>query len=196
MGDSICFRADILRQFGWDQSLAEDFQLRLRLLLGGVRIAYEPSALGYGEAPPSWKIASVQRLRWLRGTRDASRRFALRMLREGLLRRDRALVDTALQVYLPSYSSLTLLSVAALGLQFLANQFIAPVFSWQLLAAWASVVGILFLYPVAGLVLERAPSRAFLALLLGPFFVLWRTFLAAMARGRREISWIPTQHGQ
>jgi cellulose synthase/poly-beta-1,6-N-acetylglucosamine synthase-like glycosyltransferase len=51
MGDSICFRADILRKLGWGEGLTEDYHLRFLLLLKGIRIVYEPAAIGYGEAP-------------------------------------------------------------------------------------------------------------------------------------------------
>ena len=38
MGDSICFRADVLRRLGWGEGLTEDYQLRQRLLLAGIAI--------------------------------------------------------------------------------------------------------------------------------------------------------------
>jgi cellulose synthase/poly-beta-1,6-N-acetylglucosamine synthase-like glycosyltransferase len=196
MGDSICLRADVFRQCGWDDSLTEDYEMRLRLLLGGIRIAYEPRAIGFGEAPRSWKTASTQRRRWLRGTRDAGGRFARRLLLQGLARRDGPLIDAALQVYLPSYSTLTLLSVSALGAQFWVDQHMPTASSAKLLTAWASVAALLFLYPLAGLALERAPLSAFRAILLGPFFVLWRSGLALAALARRDARWISTPHGQ
>ena len=40
MGDSICFRAEVLRKIGWGEGLTEDYQLRQRLLLEGIRITY------------------------------------------------------------------------------------------------------------------------------------------------------------
>src|SRR5512143_701417 len=67
MGDSICFRADILRRLGWGEGLTEDYQLRQRLLLAGIAIRYEPLAKGYGEAPGTWAQARAQRARWLQG---------------------------------------------------------------------------------------------------------------------------------
>ena len=109
MGDSICFRADVLRQAGWGAGLTEDYQLRQRLLLEGIRIAYEPNAIGRGEAALTWAQARAQRARWLRGTHDASQEFAGQLLREGIRRRDGALLDGAVQAHLPSFSTLTMI---------------------------------------------------------------------------------------
>lgn len=197
MGDSICFRAETLRQTGWGSGLTEDYQLRHQLLLEGIRIAYEPRAKGYGEAPATWSQAQLQRARWLRGTSDASAQFARRLLVEGIRRRDGALLDGALQARLPSYSTLTLVSGLWLAVQLLANWLVGPVFRWYVVGAWAAGIGILWVYPLFGLALERAPLRAYLAMLSGPIFVLWRTYIALVARlGTHRVPWIRTAHGE
>lgn len=195
MGDSICFRADVLRRLGWGEGLTEDYQLRQRLLLEGTHIAYEPAALGLGEAPLTWHQARAQRARWLRGTRDASRQFAGQLLREGLKRGDGALLDGALQAYLPSYSTLTLLAVFLLVVQ-LVFYWAGGAIAVPALIAWAVFVALLYVYPLLGLALERAPLRAYLAILTGPVFMVWRTGLALQARlGRRTVTWVRTAHG-
>jgi len=196
MGDSICFKAAVLREIGWGEGLTEDYQLRQRLLLMGLRIAYEPAAIGYGEAPQTWSQARAQRARWLRGTRDASRQFARQLLVEGIRRRDMAMLDGALQAYLPSYSTLTLLTISIFAAHVLVNLLADPVFPGRLVVAWGFVAGLLFLYPLLGLAQERAPSRAYLAILSGPVFLVWRTWLAVTARRRsRKLTWVRTAHG-
>jgi len=195
MGDSICFRADVLRQIGWGEGLTEDFQLRQKLLLAGIRISYEPAAIGYGEAPLTWSQARAQRARWLRGTHDASRQFGRQLLKEAITRRDSALLDGALQAYLPSYSTLTMGGGLLLALQLLTNRLFGRVFSKLLVGAWSAFVAILFVYPLFGLALEKAPVRAYLAILSGPFFIVWRTWLAVSARfGSKKVTWIRTTH--
>jgi cellulose synthase/poly-beta-1,6-N-acetylglucosamine synthase-like glycosyltransferase len=197
MGDSICFRADVLRQIGWGAGLTEDYQLRQQLLLEGIKIAYEPTAKGYGEAPLTWTQARMQRARWLRGTHDASQQLARRLLVGGIRRRDMAMLEGALQAYFPSYSTLSILGMAFLFIQVLINWQIAPLFSWWVVGAWAVVVSALFAYPLIGLALEHAPAKAFLAILSGPFFILWRTWLALTVRfGRKPTTWVRTAHGE
>jgi len=189
MGDSICFRADVLRRLGWGEGLTEDYTLRHRLLLEGIRIRYEPAAVGYGEAPLTWHTARAQRARWLRGTHEASRHYARRLLIEGLRRWDLALLDGALQAYLPSYSSLTLVAGAA----WLAHLVLALMGHSRFLVHWSLTLALLGIYPLLGLALERAPLKAYLVMLSGPLFILWRTWLAVTSRfGRGRIEWVRT----
>jgi hypothetical protein len=55
----------------------------------------------------------------------------------------------------------------------------------------------LLIYPMAGLALERAPVRTYIAILLGPYFILWRTRLEFISRfGRKQVAWIRTEHGE
>ncbi len=197
MGDSVSFRAEVLRKIGWGEGLTEDYQLRQRLLLDGIKIAYEPAAKGYGEAPLTWMQARAQRARWLRGTHDASQQFARRLLAEGVKRRDAALLEGALQAYLPSYSTLTMLSMAALLLQVLVNWLMGPTFSTGIVGAWGVAVVALFVYPLIGLALENAPLKAYLVMLSGSVFILWRTWLALTARfGSKPVTWVRTAHGE
>ena len=197
MGDSICFASSVLRESGWGQGLTEDYQLRQKLLLSGVRIDYEVEAKGYGEAPRTWSQAQAQRARWLRGTHDASQQFSGDLFRESIRQRNAMLLDGAFQAKLPSYSTLTMISASLLVLQALANNFLGSLFAWPVVAVWALVVFLLFLYPFLGLALERAPARAYFVILTGPLFVLWRTGLAMNSRlGRREVVWIRTAHGE
>jgi len=197
MGDSICFRVDILLQLGWGEGLTEDYQLRHKLLLNVIRIAYEPAAIGYGEAPITWSRARAQRARWLRGTRDSSQQFVKGLLVEGMKRRNLAMLDGALQASFPSYSTLSLMSLILLMIQVMINYFIKHIFPWPLIGAWAAMVVTLLIYPLFGLALERAPVRAYIAILLGPYFILWRTWLAFISRFRRkQVTWIRTEHGK
>jgi cellulose synthase/poly-beta-1,6-N-acetylglucosamine synthase-like glycosyltransferase len=195
MGDSICFRAEILRKIGWGEGLTEDYQLRQRLLLEGIKIAYEPKAIGRGEAPLTWKQANAQRTRWIQGARQSNQQFARHLLVEGLKRRDMALLDGAFQAYMPSYSTLTMFCIMFLFLQLLINSLFGSVFSQSLMIAWAVVASLLFFYPFMGLALERAPFKAYLAMLSGPLFIIWRSWLATSLRFRKRTSrWIRTVH--
>jgi 1,2-diacylglycerol 3-beta-glucosyltransferase len=197
MGDSICIRADILQHLGWGEGLTEDYQLRQRLLLAGIKISYEPMAKAYGEAPRTWAQARAQRARWLRGTQMASRQLARQLLVEAIQRRDLALLDGALQAYLPSFSTLTVVSVLALLAQILWARLGGLVVPATLIYVWTGVCVTLFAYPLFGLALEKAPARAYFVILTGPLFILWRTALAITARySRRPAVWVRTAHGE
>jgi cellulose synthase/poly-beta-1,6-N-acetylglucosamine synthase-like glycosyltransferase len=196
MGDSICFRVEILRKLGWGEGLTEDYHLRLRLLLKGVRIVYEPAAKGYGEAPLTWARARVQRARWLRGTHDTSQQYLKHLIVEGMKSRNLAMLDGALQAGFPSYSTLSFLGLMVLAIEIPIDYFTESLILWPHIGAWATMVITLFTYPLFGLALERAPVRAYIAILLGPYFILWRTWLALISRfGRKQITWVRTEHG-
>jgi hypothetical protein len=51
----------------------------------------------------------------------------------------------------------------------------------------------LLLYPMLGLVLEGAPKRAYLAMLIGPVFVAWRAWLTLQTRlTQSDAAWVRT----
>ncbi len=197
MGESICFQMGVLQKVGWGRGLTEDYQLRQRLLLEGIKISYAPEAVGCGEAPRTWVQAHAQRSRWLRGAQESNREFGRHLLREALKRRDASLLDGALQAYMPSYSTLTLASVFMLLLQIGSNWLFGLVFPTSVIGAWLLWAILLFVYPLLGLALERAPAKAYLAILPGPFFILWRSWLAIRTRfTNTPLRWIRTAHGQ
>jgi hypothetical protein len=126
----------------------------------------------------------------------ASRQLARRLLRAAVQRRDPVLLDGALQAYLPSFSSLTLVCVIALLAQVLLNRLVGAAIPAALIYAWIGVCVALFIYPLFGLALERAPARAYFVILTGPVFIVWRTALAIKARySRRPAVWVRTAHG-
>jgi 1,2-diacylglycerol 3-beta-glucosyltransferase len=197
MGDSICFREAVLRKMGWGEGLTDDFQLRQRLLLEGIRITYEPSAKGYGEAPQTWNKARSQRARWLRGTTDASQRFGIRLLTNGVKHRDGAMLDGAMQAFFPSYSSLSIFCLVLLCGQIILNLLVPNILPWYFIGVWALFALLLFIYPLFGLALERAPLKAYFVILTGPVYILWRTWLAATSRfTKKTTTWIRTSHGE
>jgi hypothetical protein len=107
------------------------------------------------------------------------------------------LLDGALQAYLPSFSTLTLVCVAAVLMQVLLNRLAEGAVPLPLLYGWIAACAALFLYPMFGLALERAPARAYLVILSGPLYILWRTGLALAARfSRQPAIWVRTAHGE
>ncbi|MEW5977510.1 MAG: glycosyltransferase family 2 protein [Acidobacteriota bacterium] len=194
MGDSICFRAEILRKLGWGEGLTEDYLLRQRLLLVGVRIAYEPYAIGFGEAALSWRQAQSQRARWLRGVQEANQQLKTQLFLTFLKKRDGLLLDGWLQALVPSYSTLALISIFLLLMQVIVN-LVQPVFLPFVLLCWGVLAGLLILYPVLGLIWEGAPLKAYIAILLGPVFIFWRSWLALRVRLHKgRITWVRTEH--
>lgn len=196
MGDAICIRFDTLLKYGWGQGLTEDYELRQRMLLDGIKIQYEPGAVSYGEAPYSLGDATAQRTRWLAGSQQASITYRWQLLRKALVTRNPVVLDGAIQTLFPSYSTITLIAVFALLLHLVAKQLIDIQIPWALIAGWGLVVGILGLYPLFGLALERAQAKSYLAILMGPVFILWRAWLVTRIKFQGDPQvWVRTTHG-
>ncbi len=195
MGDSICLKAEVLESVGWGEGLTEDYQLRQKLLLAGHKIVYAQEAIGRGEAPPTWKQARTQRLRWMKGAKDVSESFRGTLLKEGIRRRSAVLLDAAAESFLPTFS--TLAAVAVVGVAVQAALHFGLGWATPVLPAWVAYLGLLVAYPFLGLALAGSPLSAFLALAGGPLFIAWRAWAALVLAIRRpEIAWIRTQHGK
>ncbi len=68
-GPVTAFRAGLLRDLGGvpSQTLTEDFDLTLAIIAEGFKVAYEPRAVAYTEAPRTDAELRRQRIRWGRG---------------------------------------------------------------------------------------------------------------------------------
>lgn len=185
MGDSLCLRKDIVDKLGFGEGLTEDHVLRQRLLLAGIRIAYEPSAVAYNEAAPTWSAAKVQRTRWMAGTVEGDDRIGMKLLRSQSF----AAREAGIEILLPSYSTLAVMSTAV----FLAHALIGS----SMTTAFGLLVGLVALFPFAGLWVAGGGRRDYGALLAGPFFLVWRTGLALCVRlFRRDVAWVRTPREQ
>jgi len=216
MGDAMVLDARILRAVGWlGQSVSEDREYGYELTLRGIRVCYVPEAQSYGQAVSTWVEAGPQRLRWHGGAAGMRRRLAGRLVAGAFRTVSPALLDASLELILPSYSVLTAVSalnlavVAALGLLtplFLPGPSVAELPWAASQAGQASIRGILGwagsaallaawgLYPVLGLLVDRAPRWAFRALLIGPAYLLWRLWIALLVRvrGADGVAWVRT----
>jgi cellulose synthase/poly-beta-1,6-N-acetylglucosamine synthase-like glycosyltransferase len=190
MGDAMSFSSDVIRQYGWPaDSFGEDREYGLYLLTQGIRVGYVPEAISIGQAAPGWREASTQRLRWYGGVFQIQRKFALKLLGLGLWRRDWAALDKAVELLLPSFSFLALLSVCVAGIQGVwpSSHALFPLSaSMAFVLAWV-------LFPFLGLWIDHAPASAYRALLYSPFYLLWRLWVGFQARvlGDR-VRWVRT----
>lgn len=63
-----CFRRSAVLDIGcWEQELAEDSDISLRMIKVGWRIAFAPEAVARTDVPDTWGVLSRQRARWDRG---------------------------------------------------------------------------------------------------------------------------------
>lgn len=188
MGDAMCFHRTVLAQYPWAGagSLTEDRDYGLQLVVAGQRIDYAPDAVSFGQSTAGWRDATPQRMRWYGGAYTLQARYSPALLRCVVPRRGVDALDKVLELGLPSFSQLAVAAPLLWLFQRMAGVRGSGAL-WLALAVW--------LFPVKGLLLERAPLSAFRALLVGPFYVLWRVWIAARVRlSRQRIAWVRTEH--
>ena len=193
MGDAMVFRREVLERQPWigAQSLTEDRDYGLYLVTQRIRIRYTPDAISYGQAAARWKDATPQRLRWYGGAFDLQRRYLPDLWKLAWHGNWDAL-DKLLELGLPPFSLLAL----GAALLFLVQLALAMLVTWPLTLIAVSALSLLMaiLFPFFGLILTDAPARSYRALLVGPFYILWRVGIGLWVRLRyRNLSWVRTR---
>jgi cellulose synthase/poly-beta-1,6-N-acetylglucosamine synthase-like glycosyltransferase len=187
-GNGMCIARRCAAQFAWDSdSLAEDYELHGRLLAAGLRVAFAPDAIVRTQMPQSLDAARTQSERWERGRLDAMRRHVSSLLGHGLRRLSWASIDGAVELLIPPFSILIVLTIALLWLSLLSD--IVPLIVVAIMGLVAQC-----LYTLRGLVLASARyPHIYRSLLVAPAFVLWRLglYLGVLAR-RERVQWTPT----
>jgi len=194
-GANCAVRAETLRQLGgWNtDSVTEDTDLTLRVLLMGQRVRYDITAVDTEEGATTLARFITQRYRWARGHQQVWRDYRRHVFRSPLLGRlERLETVLFLLVYhLPVLCSLTLvmtvLRIAGVGPQ-------VTVFEMLPLAA------LLFAGPfcelAVGLIVGRAPRRSAwsIAWMTPIFFVFMLVCTRAWVDGifGRPYSWVKT----
>jgi cellulose synthase/poly-beta-1,6-N-acetylglucosamine synthase-like glycosyltransferase len=194
MGDAMCFYRDLLESVPFGaQSLVEDREYGIHLVTQGVRVHYAPDAVSSGQAVSRWSDATGQRLRWYGGGFELQKRYLAPLLATVWSRRSMAALDLVLELSLPSFSTLAMLAVGLALMQFvlLVIGVQTPLMLGIILAAAA------FVFPLLGLLAERAPWHCYRAMLLGPAYVAWRVWLglAVRIRGGR-VPWTRTRRAE
>jgi len=195
MGDAMVFDVGVLRAYGWlAESLTEDREYGYELLLRGFRVRYVPEARSLGQAASSLSQAQPQRLRWYQGLVAMQRRLAAPLLRGAFRSRSPVLFDGLLELMMPSYSFLFITS-AVNALLVMACSILLPSVRGLLGSAGSVVLFVAWaMYFWLGLLIDQAPIWAYRALLLGPFYLVWRLWIAVQVRLRGDrIAWIRTR---
>ncbi|HQR29023.1 MAG TPA: glycosyltransferase family 2 protein [Anaeromyxobacteraceae bacterium] len=188
-GNGMCFANEVLDRVPHDAfSIVEDLEYGIRLGLAGIRVGYVHEVEVRGEMAAQGSGVGTQRARWEGGRRQIRRQYARPLLREGLRRRDRVLLDLAADVLLPPLASIGVAALAGLVLAAIAVYLGSP--AWTLVP-WALALLFLSIHVARGLQLSGAGVRGAYALALAPAYVAWKLVFAARgARPGRE--WVRT----
>ncbi len=186
-GTGMCLGAGVLERQSWTAfSVGEDWEFSVELLLKGETIYFNPLAKTFAKESQNFKQASHQRLRWASGRYAVMGSKVWALIRQGIRTRSFSLIDSAMTLVAPNYSSQASLALLCLvgSLMNLGDPFWGFSFYWAsaLFAAIAS-------YFVLGIFSTEAPGKALAGLILVPVFLPWRLaieLLGMLGFGRRH----------
>ncbi|HSO95685.1 MAG TPA: glycosyltransferase family 2 protein [Acidimicrobiia bacterium] len=194
-GSNCAVRTSWLRAFGgWnEQTVTEDTDLTLRLVLVGRTVRFDVTAIDTEESVPTFRRFWRQRYRWARGHQQVWREYRRSVWSSRSLSLTRKLETTMflLVYHVPVFCMLGLVLVTLRA---------AGVLTWGTGVDLTPIATLLFLGPLlelaSGLIVSRAPRRAAIGILLFlPGFVIF-TFVCTKSwvdglLGRRY-TWVKT----
>lgn len=186
-GTGMCISGEVLRRHGWTAfSVGEDWEFSVQLLLAGDSIYFNPLAKAFARESQSLKQASRQRLRWASGRYAIMGEKLLALVRKGVRDGSYSLIDEAITLLAPNYSSQASLALFCL----VGSWLIASDSSWTFVLYWSAGVFVgIAAYFALGVASTEAPLKALAGLALIPIFLPWRMtieFLGMMGYGRRH----------
>lgn len=194
-GNGMCFSRSLVEQVPWSgESITEDIEYTLRLCRAGHRVAFLPSTAVWAQMPTTGAQAASQRKRWEGGRYRLMTQTAPSLMREGFKRRNRILIDRALEIIIPPFAEMFALPVlfllvcagAAWGLHWQSARFLS--FFWLLILLGQCI------YLVGGMWTAKVPLSMALVLLRAPFYIVWKFGLyAVMAVTRSAGGWKRTE---
>jgi 1,2-diacylglycerol 3-beta-glucosyltransferase len=187
LGTGMSFAPGLFERVPWGAfSLSEDAEYHAELVAAGCRVDFCPEASVRSPMPTSLDASETQQSRWEAGRLALARRWTPRLVRQGLTRRDVVRLHAGLEQLVPPLSLAGAATVAALVLGLAARSRVTIAAAIGAGAAQAAFV-------IGGLVLVRAPVRAYRSLLLAPRLALRKLRLyAELVAGRVPNSWVRT----
>jgi cellulose synthase/poly-beta-1,6-N-acetylglucosamine synthase-like glycosyltransferase len=188
-GNGMGFLREVLREVPHDAfSIVEDIEYGIALARKGHRIWYVDEADVVGDMAASEGASRSQRQRWEGGRWKLAKKHGLRLFREAIRNRDRALFDVAVDVIVPPLSTIVIASLAgtlASGIA-VASGTASPI----VLVPWGASLLMLGVYVVRGVVLSGTGLRGFVDLAAAPAYIAWK--IAFARSNAKATEWIRT----
>ena len=171
-GTGMCLSRSVVDQHGWSAfSVAEDWEFSVSLLLNDVVIHFNPLARVFARESKGLKQASRQRLRWATGKYAVMTNGARRLFLQGLSRGKANLIDGAVTLAAPNYSSQASMTLFAL----VCSLFLSQEPAWGFLLPWSlAVLGSLGGYFILGAMHTQSPLKTLAGIPYIAVFLPWR----------------------
>lgn len=171
-GTGMCLSRSVVDQHGWSAfSVAEDWEFSVSLLLNDVMIYFNPLARVFARESKGLKQASRQRLRWATGKYAVMTNGARRLFLQGLSRGKANLIDGAVTLAAPNYSSQASMTLLAL----VCSLFLSQEPAWSFLLPWSlGVLTSLAAYFLLGAMYTQSPLKTLMGIPYIAVFLPWR----------------------
>ncbi len=195
-GTGLCVESKLLKEMGWGAtSLTEDLEFATRCIERGIYPTWAHDTKVYDEKPIDLRASMRQRLRWMQGHYDVAGRYIGPVLKSGFKSMRLGMFDAAFYLFQPMYVLIvTFMSLLFIG-RFFELEHVLPLAS--ILPAWLiySSTAVFYMLPVLALFLEKVPLKAYLGLLLLPFFFLtWLPIFFYAFFTKKNQVWSHTSH--
>jgi cellulose synthase/poly-beta-1,6-N-acetylglucosamine synthase-like glycosyltransferase len=171
-GTGMCLSRSVVDQHGWSAfSVAEDWEFSVSLLLNDVMIHFNPLARVFARESKGLKQASRQRLRWATGKYAVMTNGARRLFLQGLSRGKANLIDGAVTLAAPNYSSQASMTLLAL----VCGLFLSQEPAWSFLLPWSlGVLTSLGAFFLLGAMYTQSPLKTLMGIPYIAVFLPWR----------------------
>lgn len=171
-GTGMCLSRSVVDQHGWSAfSVAEDWEFSVSLQLHDVVIHFNSLARVFARESKGLKQASRQRLRWATGKYAVMTNGARRLLVEGLSKGKVNLIDGAVTLAAPNYSSQASMTLLAI----VCSVVLAQDPAWSFLLPWSlGVLGSLAGYFLLGAMYTQSPLKTLAGIPYIAVFLPWR----------------------
>jgi 1,2-diacylglycerol 3-beta-glucosyltransferase len=190
-GNGMCLTVGALRRVPHAAfSIVEDIEYGIQLGRAGCRVAYADEACVYGEMVSGAKAAGSQRRRWEGGRAALAKRHAAALVREALARRDKVVLDLAIDLAIAPLSTIVASSAIGLTAACVCARYWPPVLvaPW----IWAATLIALGVYVLRGWQLSGTGLRGLVDLLLAPAYILWKIAVLMRRPDKPQTEWVRT----
>jgi glycosyltransferase involved in cell wall biosynthesis len=173
-GTGMAIRRDVALAHRFRAPASEDLFLTLDLLLEGVRCRHVDVARVRSQGASSWGAFGGQKVRYEAGRMAAAKDYVPRLLRRAIRHRDAACLEAAWWLASPPFA------VGALAL--LVTTAVAAIAgAWAVAAVFGAGFALLVVALITGLIQARAGLRTWLALLVAPWYLVWKAVVQLRA---------------
>ncbi|WP_372628857.1 glycosyltransferase family 2 protein [Cohnella sp.] len=197
-GTGMCFETKLLKEMGWGAtSLVEDLEFTVRCIQRGIYPKFNYDARVYDEKPITFRASARQRLRWMQGHFDVSRRYMFPLLWQGIRTGSIVKIDAALYIFNAFIYLIGFLVTLALWFDMMlpGDPNLTSIYSKMPLGLSLTIVLYGYLQCPIAMLMEKVNWRMYLKLLLFPvFFLSWWPIAFYAFFTQNNKTWSHTKH--